>query len=143
MIAWILIAVILVLSICQRRGTDRSAAISFFVPTAILYMIWDYIPGSICYHVCAIADLFLILFLVRFKTKLSFSLSKALFISILLNLFGFVMWATYQPPEPYYYSFILYYIWISFLLVSRGKIDWIFWRESLGSSLYSFVHGKG
>jgi hypothetical protein len=131
------------LSAMQRRQVDRVAGFLFSVSSAVVYIAGPHISGQFYFHICAIIDCILVFIILKFKTKLALILAKALFISMVLNLLGFISWALYLKPDLYVYCFIFYYSCISYLLITRGKIDWSFWQQLLDSSGSSCVHTLG
>jgi hypothetical protein len=125
MITIVLISSLFGFSLMQRNSRDKRACLCFSIPAISVYIIGDYIPGFIYFHVCAVIDLLSILIILKIKSCLSVILSKSLFISIVLNLLGFIMWYCYISPIYYISLFAIYYFFMCLLLVLRGDILWI------------------
>jgi hypothetical protein len=119
-----LIILICIFSIVQSDFKNRKAACFLSMSALSLSIIADIIPGAIYFHICAICDLIVLLLIANIKTKLSLILSKSLMFSILINLFGFILWYNYQQPDLYVGAFVVYYSSILYILISRGKIEW-------------------
>lgn len=127
----------------QSKSCDKIAGYLFSVPALVVYSAGECIPGAIYFHICGVIDLLVVFLILKVKSNLSLALSKALFISILLNLFGFVAWYYYLQDGLYTTSFLMYYIFVAYLLLSRGQIDWNSLRQYWGSSDYSYAPGLG
>jgi len=142
MTTWSIIFCIIVLSALQINRADRIAGFILSVTAFVVYGVGSYIPGYIYFHFCGAVDLLTVFLILRVRSNLSYPLSMVLFISILLNLMGFILWYDYMPDTIYVNSFGVYFSLTLYLLLSRGKIGWNYSRQSLDSSECSFSHGQ-
>lgn len=139
---WILL-LISCLSVLQLKSCDKMACLIFSFPAIVVYCFGEYIPGFLYFHVCGFIDLLTVFLILKVRSNLSFPLSCTLFISIILNLFGFVIWYNYLSSNLYTMPFLAYYSFVAYLLLSRGKIDWNYWGRFFGSSQFSSALGRG
>lgn len=137
MVIYLIIAALFFLSFAQKKATDKKAAFIFTIPTIVIALSQGFIPGWVYYISCAIAAYIIILALLKINTKFSLSLSKAVFVSIILNVFGWTLWYFYLPADAYCSVFSLYYLWVAYLFADNGGLNWKTflhgWRRSLGS----------
>ena len=140
-----LIIFIFCLSILQKRAEDSAAALVLSAPSLIIYCLGDHIPEEIYFLLCGAVFLGAIFLVLRIKTNLAVLISKAMFVSSLINLFGWVTWYLYMPPHLYVSLFTLYYIGVAYLLLQKGQINWD-WTSGLTSRcsfLSSSARGQG
>lgn len=137
MMLMVLMVSILIISMLQKRKSDIESCAFFCIPMLILWLLPDSIDGWLYYFSNAFGALVSISFLSIIKNKLSSDLTNALFISMLLNLFGYVTWFFYMPASVYQISFHAWYLWIIFLILRTGNLRWNFLR-SFGVYWHSF-----
>lgn len=137
---------IVIVSIFQKDIKDIKSCTIFCIPMLILWLISDFTNGLLYYLLNSYFAFISIYLLSQINNQLSYKLSIALFISILLNLFGYISWFFYMQPTVYHVSFCLWYLWIFYLILKKGSFKWtrfhLFGASS--RSLQSFLlHMKG
>lgn len=93
----------------------------FFVAIASLFnVVCGNLDGSLYFPLAALCDFFVtgLLFNFRIDRKV-FEMMLVSVISITLNLLGWVMWFTYQPPDIYVTLFGIYYIAVIALILRK------------------------
>jgi len=120
----LLIVFIFILSAMQSNKCDRVAGYLFSVPFMAVYLVGDYIPGAIYFHISGVVSLVSMIIILKIQSSMSYPLSIALFCSILINFLGFVMWFRYKPPTLYVISFSVFYAAAAYIVATRGTIDW-------------------
>lgn len=119
----ILILLILLASALQYDWEDRGAAFVFVAPVIIYELFWKFIPDW-GYYIGAGVLSFTALWVLRsyFWNRLSDRLSKAMFVSILLNFVGFILLHYKFDPDPYNNLFMAYYAWVLYILIDEGGL---------------------
>lgn len=119
----LLIYLILIASALQYNWEDRGAAFVFVAPVILYELFGKYVPDW-GYYVGAGALSFGALWALKsfFWSRLSDRLSRAMFVSILLNFVGFILFNNNLDPEPYNYLFFVYYAWVLYILINEGGL---------------------
>lgn len=129
MILSALLTCISVLAVLQVKTEDRRAALVFVVPILTHIVTDEYMGGWSYYITACLFDMFVIYFLVTcFSSELAIKLRHAVYVSMVLNLFGFAWWygliLPYLTSEmtPYFWTYRAFYSWVIFILFRGSKI---------------------
>jgi len=141
-----LIILIVAASAMQKGRNDTLAAVLFSIPMIFLWIMSDYFPDSIYYHINSLFALAVIYIIHSIKNKLAWNLTIALLASIFINSFGFICWFLELSPAVYNNLFIVFYGFVLYIVLKKGSFQWTIYtlRGEYWSSLRSlFVHTRG
>lgn len=133
-----IIAVVLCLSQLRKDDVETGAVMA---ATIMLEWIFNFMIESDIYYLAnASIDLAAILIICLCKGKLVVHILTLLITSICLNAIGFFFYHAEMAPFLYPYLFVAWYVWLTYILISKGSVQWIksfcagkhaFLRESL------------
>lgn len=106
-----LLGAVVVFSVCQPNPERLFAGVCFSTITLAHEAILSDLPGVFYYLSAALADLLIIMATsaVYPVPKMVIRLQKVCVASIVVNLFGWIVWFAYLPPWPYELAFVFVY----------------------------------
>lgn len=116
----------LVAAALLQPTASRSFAAVVFVCVAWSHELYfAHLDGFAYYGSAAAADLAIIvaLKLISEPPPVVLTLARICLVSMVVNLFGWVMWRAYLPPEPYNVVMAGVFVWALITLISRDKRD--------------------
>lgn len=119
-----MIDVLIILAIilgATQRGPSRLTAAAIFLTAAVGHGIIGPHLGDWAYYVTAGAGCFIVLGLLV-AGGLHDQLSMAAWVGVLLNLFGWALWVSYQDPAPYDWAFLGYWAWVLWILYRGSRL---------------------
>lgn len=128
----------------QKTHESITSAILFLAPSSVSWVILIQFDGFLYFGGNAFFALAALVMLAAQNTIMSKSLSVMLFISMSLNLFGYVRWYLYLSPDPYYNLFIFWHITAIIILSWETIWNILTWCGEFSRSLRcSFARLRG
>lgn len=111
----------------QRNHKDILPCVVFITPVMLFEFFGEYIASDwLYYSSLGITDFstVAVLLIIFKKTELKIAkiLSWMAFVSLVLNLVGFLLWYGYVDPKYYNYSFVIYYFIALCILLSGTRL---------------------
>lgn len=112
-------------AVFQPTATRFFAAVVFVSVAWAHELLFAHLDGFAYYGSAAAADLAIILAisLLAHPPRVVLTLARICLVSIVVNLFGWLLWRAYLPPEPYNAAMIGVFIWALLILISRDRQD--------------------
>lgn len=117
---------LLLLAILYQPTAARMYAAALFVISAVAFDAYSVpLTGIEYYGSAAAVDLLVMILLMGVNplTRTILTLQAVALLSIFLNIFGWVMWKMYQPPELYNAAFLVLYTVALIVLLMKDKRD--------------------